>query len=109
MVITNPTNSTVSIVLDGVSYSVSPKDSLEVSSTVGKKWVKIHGFLSLSGEESQPVVEETLDAVVEAAADNVKEETDRVNEVKESPVAPVAPARGKGLIARLKVAAKGKK
>lgn len=108
MVITNPTNSTVSIVLDGVSYSVAPKDSTTVPSTIGKRWAKVHEFL-VTSEEEQVVVEEALKTVVEDSADNVKEETERVNEVKESPVAPAAPARGKGLIARLKAAAKGKK
>ena len=72
-IITNPTDSDIKILFEGISYEVKGKESIEVSDKVAKFWGKLHGFLEISDiedikKEIETLLEESsevLDEVVE--------------------------------------------
>lgn len=114
MILRNPTNSTVSITLDGVHYDIAPQSaSHSLPETVGARWLKVHSFLIEEGEANtaeettEPVVEvkETPEPVAEAVEDTA--EAFVAPEVTNIPEA--TPAKKETVVSKLARVIKGKK
>lgn len=52
MILKNPTDSVVSIVIKGIELSIPANGTLEVSDAQGARWMLVHEFLRV---ESEPV------------------------------------------------------
>jgi hypothetical protein len=77
-IITNPTDSEVSIVVEGTRFSVDSKSDVVVPEAVASIWSKTHGFLKVS----EVKVKETKEEIKQEPKEEVKEEVE-VKEVKE--------------------------
>lgn len=73
MIVKNPTDKDVSIVIGGVTYTVEAGGETSVSEAVATKWVGTHAFLSLSQETGKPE-EETENVVPKEEEVAVSEE-----------------------------------
>lgn len=94
MILRNPHNQDVSLVIGGNEYSIEADGVVEVPETVGRAWLKIHQFL----------VEEEVEAKVEA---EVVQEP-KAEEVVIAPTAIVAEETAPQATAKKVVKAKAK-
>lgn len=80
MIIQNPTNQTVAIVIKGVSYSIDSGMSRDIPNAHAIIWLETHGFLRpspLSSEPEAPVIQEQEDEVPEEEPEEEKEKKDK--------------------------------
>jgi hypothetical protein len=82
MIIRNPHNQDVSIVIGGNEYSIEADGVVEVPEQAGRQWLKVHQFLieeegvaetKVEAPVLEPKTEETVVAPVEPEAPAVKE------------------------------------
>lgn len=64
-IITNPTSEDVSIIFQGVDYTVGPKQTIEVTDAVATFWTSAHQFLKVSDSKTPVEVIETIEEIEE--------------------------------------------
>lgn len=94
MILKNDTKNDVSVVINGIGYTVETGNTIEVSKEVGTQWKKIHAFL-VEVEEVEPTNFSrdlpTTEKVNETDAVEVTKETKETKEVKEVKETPIKP------------------
>ena len=87
--ISNPTENDVSIVIDGIDYTVEANDSIDIQKDDhAKRWHSIHTFLTINDIENmdteikteEEVVEVEEEATEEEVVDEAEEETEEETE-----------------------------
>lgn len=67
-IIENTIDKTITVTIQGETYSVEALGNLLVSDEVAKSWIKIHGFLKVldTKEVKAPEVAKEIEAIMEA-------------------------------------------
>jgi len=95
MIVKNPTNDSLTVVIKGITLSVGPNSSVEVADNFARAWAKIHGFLLLETSASEVVAEEAVEKVTEPEVEEapiaapVEEKVTEPEVVAEAPAKPV--------------------
>jgi hypothetical protein len=75
MIITNPTNQTVSIGIKGSAYELQPGESRNIIDSHAEIWLRTHGFLVAEASvEVAPKIEEVKEEAIAVPEETIAEE-----------------------------------
>ena len=97
MIIHNPTDEKVSVVVNGHTHEVDPHGDVVVEDADGERWLQVHEFLQVIHEVKEVIKEEMVEVkkVVEEAVEEVKDVIEAVEDVVEKVVEKVKAAKKK--------------